>query len=253
MGLEGAARFWPAFAAYALAGAAMVVVARAMDRGAESALPAADRRMRQRWPGAASASTRVTARGRAALGPLRPRRPRRRPDRAELPGHLVHGGLRAVSRGGRRPVLRGQPADGGVLPGRGLAGRADRAHPDDGLHAHPGQPAAGGHDARALGRRGGRPLPGTRIRLLDGRADAPVVHDGHRRSGRAHRHGRPDERRAQCRRRAAGPLAGGCPRLAAAGPLGAAHRLRRPEDHLRRGALLRFPATPAPEEVRSTA
>ncbi len=39
MGLAGAARFWPAFAAYALAGAAMVVVARAMDRGAESPSP----------------------------------------------------------------------------------------------------------------------------------------------------------------------------------------------------------------------
>ncbi len=39
MGLEGAARFWPAFAAYAAAGAAMVVVARAMDRGAEPAAP----------------------------------------------------------------------------------------------------------------------------------------------------------------------------------------------------------------------
>lgn len=39
LGLAGAARFWPAFAAYAVAGAAMVVVARAMDRGAEPAAP----------------------------------------------------------------------------------------------------------------------------------------------------------------------------------------------------------------------
>jgi MFS family permease len=38
-GLVGAARFWPAFAAYAAAGAAMVVVARAMDRRAEPATP----------------------------------------------------------------------------------------------------------------------------------------------------------------------------------------------------------------------
>ena len=39
MGLVGAARFWPAFVAYAAGGAAMVVVARAMDRGAEPATP----------------------------------------------------------------------------------------------------------------------------------------------------------------------------------------------------------------------
>jgi MFS family permease len=39
LGLVGAARFWPAFVAYSAAGAAMVMVARAMDRGAEPASP----------------------------------------------------------------------------------------------------------------------------------------------------------------------------------------------------------------------